>query len=878
VARQRLIDRLDALWPAPLVLISAPAGFGKTTLVGQWAASRAARGLPPHVAWLALDADDNDPIRFWRYIIAACQAIKADLGQPALAILDDPGHAPFAPPPLEHAITALLNDLAGLSRPALLVLEDLHLIGDLRTLASLEFMLAHLPATTHLIWITRGDPPFSLSQLRARGGLAELRAADLRFSPAELRDFLALALPAPLPDAVIQRLEARAEGWAAGLRLAALAAQGQAAPEAAAQALEQFHGDQGPVADYLATAVLDAQPEATQRFLLQTSILPRLSGPLCDAITGRDDSAELLAQLEQAHLFLSSLGSAPGWYRYHALFGEAMLQAARRRLPAAELRACHERASAWYGIHALLDDAVDAALAAGAWERAAELIERIVAARPSADPNEPARLRAWLEQLPQALLHGHPALCFSYGMALLRTSGRPVSTIAGTLAELAAIAEAGWRRQGRLERVGELYAAQALFSLWQGSLDMAVSWSRRALELLPASDISWRGIALGFLGKSLVDAGRLDEARKTLAEAHGLTTASWTRPGARAHAIMLGNVAAAQNDPHHAAALYQQALDDALDAGDRQDVGLARLGLARLAYERNDLAAAAAGAQAASELGAAGAAPQLQVQGALLLARVLQARGEAQAAQEQVAAALTAASPRPPLLHRSALAAQARLQLDAGDLPAVEQWAAASAALGPAPGRLLEEEEALLVVRLQLAQGGVGGALRELAHWYEAARADGRRRSALEIQLLLAMALLARGELVAAAEALHATLAPSRASGYRRLFLDEGAAMASLLRTLGPQVREPALRAYLQLLVRAFAQEQLGRDEAPALSRQERRVLALLAEGSSNDEIAQALVVSPNTVKTQLRQVYRKLGASSREEARRIARELALIP
>lgn len=877
VARPRLLERLDALWHTPTVLVVAPAGFGKSTLVGQWAASRAARGLPPLVGWLALDAGENDPVRFWRYVAAACRAFHPDVGQRALALLDAAGPRPFAPPPIEPALTALLNDLAGLERPALLVLEDYHLITTSQIHASLAFFLAHLPAGAHLLLISREEPPLPLPELRASGRLAELRAAELRFTHDELRAFVAQALPVALSDEAIRRVEERTEGWAAGLRLAALAAQGQAAPERAAQAIEAFSGDQRPVADYLAAAVLAALPPTIQLFLLQTSALPRLSAPLCNAVTGRDDSAETLAWLERSNLFLTPLGGSDGWYRYHGLFAEAMQQVARQRLPESELRACHERASAWHAQHGMLDEAIEASLAAGLPERAADLLEQLVATRPLAEPPEPARLRRWLEQLPESLLHQRPTLCFSYGMALLRTSGGPPSALADRLMVLAEHAEAGWRRAGELGRVGELYAARALFSLWQGRIDLAVDWSRRALELLPASAISWRGICLGFVGKAQVDQGQLDAAASTLAEAHALTTATWTRPGTRAHAILLADVYAGQSDPHRAAALYAQALADAEDAGDLVDIGLAQLGLARLAYERNDLAAAIAGARRAYTIGEAGGNAQLQVRGALLLARALRARGEAQAAHEQLAAALALARPAHPEFYREALTARARLQLEEGALPEAQRQAAELDTLGPPLSQLQQEQEALLKARLLIAQGDPAAALEQLGRLLTAAQAAGRHRSACEIQLLIALALAANDEPTAAAEALRPILAPARSAGYRRLLLDEGNALAAPLRAIGPQLRDPRLQGYLRTLLRAFAQEQIGDAGAPPLSRQERRVLGLLAESRSNDEIAQALVVSPNTVKTQLRQIYRKLGATSRAEAVRIARELGIL-
>jgi LuxR family maltose regulon positive regulatory protein len=921
VHRARLLARLDAGLHCALTVISAPAGFGKSTLVASWLASLAERQkakgkrqnersdalsllpftfslLPFQAAWLSLDSGDNDPARFWRYVVAACQVFGDGFAQGALARLDAAGRAPFPPPSLEPAIAAFLNDLAGLPRRAVLVIEDYHLITEPQVHATLAFVVEHLPATAHLVLITRSQPPLPLAPLRARARLHEVGAADLRFSQDEARAFLARALPpAPLADA-IARLEARTEGWAAGLRLAALALQGHADPHATERAIDSFAGSQPQIVAYLAADVLDAQPAPIQRFLLETSILGRMCAPLCDAImqneTGQMQnepssdtshfaccmlhSQQILQELERQNLFLIPLDDARGWYRYHALFAEAMRHEARRRLGDEALRACYGRASAWYERQGMLPDAVDAALAAGAWPRAADLLERIVAARPAKNPSEPHTLRRWLEQLPEVLLSERPALCFSYGFVLLRTSGRRSPELLERLERWGRLAEQGWRREGNTPRLGEVFAARALGALWSGRIDVAIGWARQALACLPEDEVAWRGICLGFVGHAELRDGLLDAARRTLLDARARCEASGDGYALRPAILMLGEICAGQSELQQAEALYRLALENALGDSDLSDQGNARLGLARLAYERNDLDAAEREALVALAFGARIGQDMLRVRAARVLAWVSHARGAAERATQQIAALLAQMQPqRAPLLYREILAHQAQLHLAVGDLAAARRWSATRAHYAAELPATQHEHEALLDARLLIAQGQAEEALRQLEHLRAEARACGRIRSELEIQVLAALAHAAREDVEAAGAALRTALALAHACGYQRLFLDEGDALAAPLRTILPTLRQPRLRAYAQALAQTLAAERLGPELPDPLSPQEQRVLGLLAAGNTNPEIARELVVSINTVKTQLKQIYRKLGVGSRHEARAAARRLGLL-
>src|SRR5215472_14942690 len=357
VTRERLLRRLDRSLEGKLTLLSAPAGFGKTTVVSQWIAHQ--RKLQPHpsVAWLSLDPGDNDPVRFWRYVMLACQAFQAESDQYALAL--PPTRSSFASSPLESMPRAFLNALASLPHRGMLILEDYHVISEPEIHESLTFVLEHLPATLHLVIVSRVDPPLPLARWRARGELCELHADDLRFSPEETAAFLQQALPAVLSPEDIRRLDSRLEGWVTGLRLVTLALQGRTTQPEVEQSLSTFSGGHRHLLEFFVTEVLSAQPEVLQVFLLQTSVLSRLSGSLCDAVTGRRESEHLLETVEHAGLFLQALDGSEQWYRYHPLFAEAMRTEARQRFGAEALSTWYGRASVWHEQQGMLSEAVE---------------------------------------------------------------------------------------------------------------------------------------------------------------------------------------------------------------------------------------------------------------------------------------------------------------------------------------------------------------------------------------------------------------------------------------------------------------------------------------------------------------------------------------
>jgi len=855
--------------------------------VSEWIAAHSERQEALPVAWVSLDAGDNDPVRFWRYVIAACQVFDAAVGEPALAQLLTSRRLPF-----ETVLTTFINALAQVPRRGVLVLEDYHVITSPQIHETMAYFIDHLPATLHLLILTRSDPPLPLARLRAHNDLYELHAADLRFSLAETESFLRQALPFPLSAESITRLEARTEGWVAGLRLLALASQGRKEPRDLERMLVTFTGSHRHILEYLVADVLSSQPEDLQEFLLQTAFLNRLTGSLCDAIMGRNDSERLLEQLEHANLFLIPLDEIGQWYRYHKLFAEAMQHEARRRLGEDYLRSLYDKASRWYEEHGLLAEAVEVALSARDFAHAADLIEHIVG--PQSNINELHTLLRWVEQLPEEVLQFHPALCMSYASALLFTLDRSDPATRALIEVPLEMAERYWRAEGNMPKLGEALAFRSQVAWWQGDLLQAFTAARQAHELPAEQGTVWRGASMLFLGLEELFAGKFDEARRTALEGRALFEAAGNAYGARAATGMLGELSSRQGELHAAAQFYRQVFAEA--AEDPFDMTNALIGLAALSYEWNELQRAEQevsqaldlGKHRVNEIGKYHTEQLIQVPGSLVLARVLHARGATTQAQHLLQELVVLTLERRWLyLHREVLAEQARLQLSVADLAAVQRWLTTITQLGEDFRLVQQEQEALIVVRLRIAQGETEAALHLLDHWLAEAHAQGRSRSEIEMLVLKALAYYSTNKhLPQAKQTLRQALTLARPEGYQRLFLDEGHEMAAALRAALPDVREEPLAAYVRALLYAFARQGLEHRVSPSstpaqlyepLSPQEQRVLRLLAAGRSNPEIAQELVVSVNTVKTQVQSIYRKLNVKSRWEAAEAARSLDLL-
>ena len=901
VPRERLLALLDRALEHRLTLVSAPAGFGKTTLVHQWVAERSKHLHFPPVAWVSLDGGDNDPVRFWRYLITACQVFRDTVAQEALALLRSMPPPPFEASLTETALTIFLNALAQCEQGGILLLDDYHAVTSLRIQQTMTFFLAYLPACIHVIIITRSDPPFSLAQLRARNELCDVRSSDLRFSQEETSAFLQQTLSIPLAPEIVQRVNAYLEGWAAGLRLLLIALRESATPREIEPLLRVFASGQHALQEYFLTEVFNTQPEPLQRFLLQTSVLARLTGSLCAAITGEHDSERILETVAHANLFLEPLNSstldpspAQQWYRYHGLFAEAMRVEARRRLGEAKLRELSAHASRWYEAYHLYAEAVESALYAQDYPRAAVLIERILREPHTYyQANEYHTMYNWLQQLPEALLAQYPALCLGYARALLFVAGSWLlaqATLA-LLEKLFQIAEESYRMEHDLPRLGEVLAFRSLAAWRQDDAPQAACYARQALTWLSEEQQTWRALSLSVVGKAeLLYNGRVDVAREMLAEAYMLCEATDNRHFrlSRATTNMLARAFFERGELHRPFEYYQEALHKAREGhAHSDDMAHTLFGLARISYERNELEVAWQQAEEVLAISQSLAQEFHEVQATLLLARIQHARGETAAARRRLDSLLVRIPTTQPdhawPLSREILTLQARLALADGDLVAVQRWITG---LDRSSGLLfpfVAEQEMLITARWYLVQGRREAALQLLQDLLREAQRMGRRRSTFEAQALLALTYAAHEQQEQARQILLTLLAQTCTEGHLRLFLDEGEAMAVLLRALVLHIREQPLLAYLQSIVHAFPRSRGTLAPSPAtllpepLSSREQCVLRLLVSGRSNSEIARELVVSVNTVRTHIQNIYRKLDAHNRAAAVEVARQLHLI-
>ena len=893
--RASLIERLNQCCALPLALLSAGAGFGKTTLLAAWAGQH-----PERVAWLSLDPLDNDPQRFWSAMLAALRARFPALAPAALT----QAH-PQQPPELVPFLTTLINDLASAGQEMVLILDDYHVIDEPSIHASLQFLIEHAPAYLRLVLSSRVDPPLALSRLRARGQLVELRDVDLRVSEEEAANFLGQIMGAQLSVEDTHRLAQRTEGWLVGLQLAALSLPRRDDPGAWIAA---FSGSHRLILDYVQDEVLAHLPPAIRRFLLRVSILPRMNAALCQLVTGNRASQEVLEALERANLFVVPLDDQRHWYRLHDLFREALLARLQATQPAL-VPSLYERAAQWYEHQGLLSDAVEAALSAGAFTRAAELIERAIDRH--SFRNAYHTLSRWLGQLPEEVMQAQPALCFWYALSTMFTSLRLTPAAWARTERFLLWAEQGFEAQGQQEQLGNAWELHAELAFFQDDLPCTLALARQAAPLLSTQSLMAATNRL-VQGWEHLLAGNVEVAWKSLLAGHRRAESLGSLSGTMGALLLLAEACFARGELHEAARHCRQALAYADDdpqslrqqlmtaTGSRDPffASWAYHNLARLSYEWNDLAAARqllARADALEEdsQDAAGAV-HLLTSGGLIRVQLLRRLGETAEAERVLDTWERHA--RFPWALRALRACRARLQLDMGDLSAVEHWSRTRAdsfelaASGPGQDLpyLRQEEEALLVTRLALAQGQAQAALQQLVPWKGQAEAQGRAHAVLEMLILEAMAHWADRAVPQAQATLLQALRLALPERYQRLFLDEGQTMAVLLKCALKAIpqQQHDLAVYARHLLDAFAREGAGVAGVPPLSPsplaepltpQERRVLQLVAEGLSNQQIATQLVISLATAKKHVTNLLGKLGAANRTQALVRAQEYDLL-
>jgi len=883
VPRRRLYALLDEGTRRPVTLVAASAGYGKTLLLTSWALA----GRPPGpVAWVTAGPDDHQPATFWAHVLGA---------------LDEAGVLPAGGPPGDHGPPAasgspllrwLAARLAELPRPVVLVLDDLHEAGGVAVAAELRLLLRYAPPQLRLVVATRADPPLALHRLRVAGQLGELREADLAFTRSEAQAMLGdhgVTLPAGDLEALLRRTE----GWAAGLRLAALTLRDHPLP---GRFVDELAGDDRAIAGYLLEEVLAVQPPELRDFLLLTSVPDRLCGELADALTGRADGAEVLARLEREHVFTSATGPRRSWYRYHALFAE-LLRAELRHEHPEELAGLHRRAAAWHAANGLPVEAVEHALAGGDLDQAAGLL--VGSWLSLLAGGRAATLRELLARLPAERVRSTPELA---AVAALSRLALGELEEADAWLGLAAAAEPRFPRFPTPGSAGSFEPPEVPEPRTQAVLRLARLLRARlvgdagdaeaaAEALLPPASApagaplgpegDHRALALALLGAAELWSDRLEEAAAHLEEAvedAGRTGREFVELDATAHLALLEAV---RGRLGRAAELARAVVERAGRAGVTAGtpVACAELAIAVAAYHRDELPAASAALERAAD---AAGSDRLVLLAVAVLAAWLAAGGDSAERGGVLArldGAVRATGGRPPrLLAAAARATRSRLLAVAGDDPAAE------AALGGRDG-LLAPEETVTLAGMRLAQGEAVGAVATLAPLLEGRGGDATApATAIQASLIDAVANQQLADREAAARSLRRALELAGPEGYRRAFVEGGTPVRVLL--VDHLHRDPAHRALAGGLLDRLrdtatpapaAAPALAAELMEPLSEREQVVLRYLPSSLSAGEIADELYVSLNTIKTHIKSIYRKLDTNRRWDAVKRARQLQLL-
>ena len=907
VPRQNLIEQLNLGHQSghKLTLICAPAGFGKTTLVSEWAADLQLAAASDSqtsyaLAWLALDEGDNDPTRFLAYFIAAVnqvEGLETAVGEEALGMLQS-----SQPPPPEAILISLLNDITIISEKIVFVLDDYHLIDAQDVHNALTYLLEHLPPQLHLVIATRDDPNLPLARLRARGQLTELRAMDLRFSTNEAAEFLNQVMNLALSSEEIAALESRTEGWIAGLHLAAVSMQGR---DDTQSFIKSFTGSHRFVLDYLIEEVLEQETTNVQNFLLQTAVLNRFSGPLCDALTGQDDSQATLELLERANLFIIPLDEERQWYRYHHLFSDLLKLRLRQKHPD-QVPILHYVASVWYEHNGFIDEAIEHALRAADFARMTHLVEEHVDA--VWQRGEHSKLRRWLGKLPGELIGGKPQLSIIYAWYLfamgrqdeaektLQAAEKKLDPAANSQSETRPQTGSSLPDCSRRQLRGRAAAVRAFMASFRGDIAGIIQYAHEALEYLPEQDTAWRSITALALGDAQGFKGDMPAAYAARLQALQACQAAGSTYYILLASMKVAITLRSQGRLQETIEICRQQKQLANENGLSQTslFGLILLVWSEVLVEINDLDQAINLAQKGADLSKRGKDQAMAGWGSMCLIRILFSTGDLTGVQEIIQQMEHKAQVTnvPPWIMRQTAAWQMRLWLEQDKLEAVSQWLVDRELERDAAANkpLLEIDyfalfDYILLARIQIVQGHLDEATKLLQQLLTAAESGGRTTRVIEIHILQALAYQRAGDLSQAMIPLKQAFTLAETEGFVRIFLDEGPPMAHLLyeafsRGIHPDYTQRLL-AHLSTDIKL--QTNPTESQVPKtglidpLSEREIEILQLIAQGLSNREIAARLFLSLNTVKVHNRNIFSKLDAHTRTQAVARARSLGML-
>lgn len=904
VPRPRLIERLNGGLRHKMTLISAPAGFGKTTLVSTWVDvlqldDKKANQIANRIAWLSLDESDNDPTRFLKYVVATLDrnnGIETTSGQNVLTMLQS-----SQPPTEDVVLTALINAVATVPDRVILILDDFHIIDSPPIFEALTFLLEHLPPQMHLVITTREDPPLPLGRLRARAQLTEIRATDLRFSSSEAATFLNRVMRLDLSPEEISALEDRTEGWIAGLQLAALALQRTGSMQGqndTANFIQSFSGSHRFVLDYLIEEVLERQAPSIQEFLRQTAILDRMTGSLCDSLTGQENGQMTLEMLEQANLFIVPLDQGRRWYRYHHLFADLLRQRLRQTQPE-HVSTLHKKASRWYQQNGFIDEAIEYALRGEHYEEVAHLIEDQIGA--NYERIDQTTWRRWLDALPDELVFSRPGLHIVHAWNLFNSgqmdaADKSLQAIEEMLAPSADRKTASsldhdtQSNTNRINLAGHVAAMRSFIALYSEKVPDSILHANHALEYLPKSELSWRAVVLITLGDAYAGQGQMAAAHETRSEALVASRASGDPFTLMIVHLRLAEILRQQGHLHQVIDICEDQHRKAHESGISESVLVGwLLGIwGEVLAEHNDLERAMDQANKGVRLTADSSDVLTECRSNLCLLRVLFSSGDLTGAEDVIRLMESFARerdvPSGTLVQFSAW--QVRIWLAQDKLAIASQWLRERDIDPDGELTYLHETEYIVSARVLIAQGRLQEANQLLQRLVVSAETGGRTSQVIRILILKALALRAGGNIDSALDALEQALTLAEPGGFIRTFVDEGPPMASLLREAATRGISPD---YVRRLLEAFTTDEPERastsrrptsnnDLIEPLSDREIEVLQFISKGLTNQQVGARLFLSPHTIKVHTRNIYGKLGVNNRMGAVTRARNLGILP